>query len=238
MTEQKEPPIVRWATNGISLQGDYSTSGTQITTASQPDLPSIEVKETARSVSMDKHPGNPYGIPISPALAIALIADFQKELEISASIFFSNSLNIQTATTDAPPPHDFKLLADLLLRSSAITIDKNIILKTLSQPGCEGLRFYLCKKSVPLSSHENQTFISLVTVGVDKNGQDLHYEYEPDVVKRGKLKDSDVVCMSLVSEYGSPPPPETFDFNNVERKNLSSFDDRYVLLKYAMNLIK
>ena len=191
-----------WKTDGKELPADYKPGSFE-----GQDAIDITVFETPLSFNIDpENPDpKPAGIPVSAKLAVALIADFQTMLS-----------------------GDDKELKDVLSHSSAITIDKNNLLKTISQPGCEGVRFYLCKKTVTLTDGSKQTLASLVTVGVDINGKDLHYNFEKGKLADGLIK-ADVATTSLVSEYGYPPPPPY----NVAGSS-SSFDDKYVLLQYAL----
>src|ERR1700752_2897767 len=77
-------------------------------------------------------------------------------------------------------------LIELLRNSFAVTMDKSILLKTLSQPECEGIRYYLAMKRRPENQYKQKDEVeltdsegkpvklTLVTVGVDKVGTDLH----------------------------------------------------------------
>jgi hypothetical protein len=221
----------RWRTKAKILDDTYRLGA--ISTVSVEDL---KIHETARSVDMDpltedEVEKEPYGVPISAKLGIALIADFQnlilpfltKLKNAEFNKFISNELS--------------EVLVDLLVRSSAITIDKNVLLKTISQPECEGVRFYLCRKEIEkneqaqLKEGDKTAFVSLVTVGVDSEGCDLHYTYNTNTMDGGLLQAS-VSTTSLVSEYGSPPPPRTF--NSI----FDSFDERFVLLRFARDEVK
>ena len=91
-----------------------------------------------------------------------------------------------------------KWLLDLLNSSFAISMRKNLVLKTLSQPGCEGLRFYLCMKDKPKENNNTKPgantskvqptpenthaapgkILTLVMVGLDIHGQDLNFKYD------------------------------------------------------------
>jgi hypothetical protein len=201
----------RWKTDGRELPPNYAPGNFEAV-----DSIDLLVEETAMSVDMD--PGEtdkkPYGIPVSAKLAIALMADFQDL--------------IQPAPDEAEPADELK---KLLTRSSAITIDKNILLKTLSQPGCEGIRFYLCKKIVTLSNGSKESFASLVTVGVDAAGKDLHYNFVKDKMSDGLLA-AHINNTSLVCEYSAPPPTGN------SLKNNNSPEDKLVLLDYALEQVK
>ena len=190
-----------WKTDGKELPADYKP-GSFVAR----DAIDITVMETPLSFNIDPEDPDPKpaGIPISAKLGVALIADFQHQLESK-----------ETGE-----------LVDMLKRSSAITIDKNTLLKTISQPGCEGIRFYPCKKTVELADGTKQSFVSLVTVGVDINGKDLHYDFVKGALAKG-LAAAGVTNSSLITEYGYPPPPP---YN----KNSSvTLDNRWVLLEYA-----
>lgn len=191
-----------WKTDGKELPADYRP-GSFVAK----DAIDITVMETPLSFNIDPDDPNPQpaGIPISAKLGVALIADFQHQLE-------------SKDTTE---------LVDMLKRSSAITIDKNTLLKTIAQPGCEGIRFYPCKKIVELADGTKQAFISLVTVGVDINGKDLHYDFVKGSLAKG-LSVASVANTSLVSEYGWPPPPPKTKDNSMALSN-----DKWVLLEYA-----
>jgi hypothetical protein len=189
----------------------------------------LDVLETPMSVNLHAESNNttPYGLPISPALAVALIADLQDRLMPPALTGIIDALPNEADKTT------LKELEQLLVHSAAITIDKSVLLKMLSQPGCEGVRFYLCRKEeeveLPGGATETMAFASLVTVGVDSSGQDLHYHYQPGSLEGG-LTESSLSNTSLIAEYGSPPPPPK---NFALTAAGDYFDDRYALLKYA-----
>jgi hypothetical protein len=86
-------------------------------------------------------------------------------------------------------------LRQLIEGSFAVTLDKSVLLKTISQPKCEGVRFYLCVKK----GEKGEDLLSLVTVGVDENGKDLLYEYTEGTSV------ADIPTRSLIAEYGYPP---------------------------------
>jgi hypothetical protein len=224
----------RWIAQGKELAETYLKT---TTIGAKPQGSDLPIKELAKSVDMENKPDDdPYGIPISASLGIALIADFQKIIKPMKNFFNApnkqNLVNLFSAQESFTPKERSEESVDLvalLLRSSAITIDKNILLKTLSQPACEGVRFYLCKKMV-----DGVPYLSLVTVGVTAEGQDLHYEYDPKKAGENKITEGDVDTSSLVGEYGSPPPPKNFKLG----ENVNGFDDKFVLLKYAEDLIK
>lgn len=211
----------RWratATNAFSLSPNYEP-GNDVLAVEDSD---INVKEISRSVDMDNKPNEKaYGIPINAKLAVALIADLQSRLREKVN-------NFNNFLEDEDVREDLEWLKNLLIHSSAITMDKNIILKTLSQPGCEGVRFYLCRKTI---GDEKQPFFSLVTVGVNKKGEDLFYEYSSETLKLG-LKAAQLEDVSLLSEYSSPPPPETI----LNETRFTEIDPKkFPILRYALD---
>lgn len=245
-----EHPQKRWKSNGRKF-AKYDPSGRpvpqDVNTGNDPgDDPEylVNIQETCRSIDMDrtepdevkpdktnksKNKKHPYGMPIDARLAVALIAAWQKKVDGLKEKLFEEKreLSLNREERDS-----FKAL---LKRSSAITVDKNIILKTLSQPGCEGLRFYLCMKSEPSKDEKETDFLSLVTVGVNEYGRDLHYSYDDKNGIKGMkaLKAS----YSMLSEYNSPPPPP-YNISKAKSFIEDSFDKRYAILKYALDEMK
>jgi hypothetical protein len=135
--------------------------------------PSLDITEYPDNVSMGEGSG-PYGIPIDAPLAVSMIR------------------SLRELVSKQPPDNE---LRQLIEGTVAITLDRNVLLKTISQPKCEGIRFYLCVK--PGTKGEN--VLSLVTVGVDASGKDLLYEYKEGTSLQ------DIPTRSLVAEYGYPP---------------------------------
>jgi hypothetical protein len=129
-------------------------------------------------------------------------------------------------------------LIELLRNSFGITMDKGILLKTLSQPDCEGIRNYLAmkKKREEKGSKNGEVedsegfpvILTLVTVGVDKQGTDLHYEYEDD--KHTVDSIPDIENESLSFEY-----PGTSGIPPGEHKLKLPALQPYVLYKYAIH---
>ena len=137
------------------------------------DTPSITITEEPQSFSMPDSDG-PFGVPVNAALGVSMIQALWKRIE---------------------EEKDINALKELIRGTIAVTLDKNVLLKTISQPKCEGIRFYLCLKQ----SDSKQDLLSLVTVGVDEAGKDLLYDYTSGVPVE------DVPTRSLVAEYGHPP---------------------------------
>ena len=170
----------------------WRTIGRKLNEPDNPS-PSINVIEYPQSVTMNEG-DEPYGIPIDAPLAVSMIKALHEKV------------------STLPPESDFRKMME---GSFAITFDKNVLLKTISQPKCEGIRFYLCVKKGP----GDKDVLSLVTVGVDTDGSDLLYEYEEDVPVE------DIPTRSLVSEYGHPP----YRFEEPTASDL----DPFVLFKFS-----
>jgi hypothetical protein len=131
--------------------------------------------------------------------------------------------------------------------SHGVAFDKDLILKILSQPNCEGIRCYFCAKGPDTSPQIKDTTncaVSLVVVGIDANGIDLNWNTLSTAAQASSttqaisgtdreldltdLSDDDGSSPSLAGEYGSPPPP------TLEEKINSQ---NFVLLKNALSLI-
>lgn len=144
----------------------------------------IEILEESRSVDMDPDDGKgnkekkSYGIPVDANEAIKLMKDLIVELNNRAK----------------KENEDFIWIKNLIEKGPGVTFDKNILLKMISQPRCEGIRFYPA-----LKSKGKEFFLSLVIVGVNSEGYDLHYN-EGDK----KIMDA-YITKSLTGEYGHPP---------------------------------
>jgi hypothetical protein len=117
----------------------WRTIGRKLNEPDNPS-PSINVIEYPQSVTMNEG-DEPYGIPIDAPLAVSMIKALHEKV------------------STLPPESDFRKMME---GSFAITFDKNVLLKTISQPKCEGIRFYLCVKKGP----GDKDVLSLVTVGV------------------------------------------------------------------------
>jgi hypothetical protein len=194
------------------------------------DPTDIPIKEQDRSVSMDDKK-EAYGQPIDARLGIYLIRNLFDKLDDHhlLNLLFDSE---ETESEEDSKKHTRDLkkwLKKLLWYSRAITIDKNIILKILSQPLCEGLRFYLCLTPPKGATSTTDPFagnMSFVTVGVNCLGKDLNYNLTESLITAGNDV-PDVETTSLVGEYGHPPGngPSNFDV---------AAESPYVLWEYAM----
>jgi hypothetical protein len=253
-TIEAETPVKHW----IAIGKKYKKEGSVAVPNEDQDIP---IMECARSVSMDKDK-QAYGQPIDAKWGIHLIKNLFNQLHesnILQYLFADEFLKVkevkqenlavtegdgadkQGEGMDKEKEELLQWLIRLLWHSKAITIDKNILLKALSQPLCEGLRFYLCL-TPPLNGKGPQgetihglpkgTF-SLVTIGVDKKGHDLHYTFDPTIIK----SDADipeVATTSLVGEYGHPPGSGTSPVTT----DTVTADSPYVLWNYALAQFK
>ena len=228
-----ETPKERWK----ALEGKGYKKRDSTGTISKPMA--VPVQENAKCLRLPDDPDkkNPYGIPVDADLAIALISDFHQLLKepfrekfISGKDITASDINFSNHKMTESFIKSVNELVDILKRSCAITIEKNVLLKTLSQPDCEGLRFYICKKSV---NSVNKPYLSLVTVGVDKDGKDHLYSYPKS--KNGNALAENIETTSLISEYGHPPGS-----GELKDKSLNKVytEKSYVLLNYALDETK
>lgn len=214
-----------WKTPGMGLNTNNPDS---------PGVPKddIDIHEDIRSFDMDKPTEEeeqeeekdskgqqPYGQPVEAGLAIRLMKAFWDKWNDTKKKF---ELSGETFTKE-----DFlKLLAfaeTLISIPDGITFDKSIVLKILSQPGCEGLRCYTALK-------DDKENFALVLVGVNKHGYDIHYEKSTlsEEKANGTAPFKTVANKSLIGEYGHPP--------NLTKHEVRAKDDHYVLLRLAEQL--
>jgi hypothetical protein len=123
-------------------------------------------------------------------------------------------------------PDESNSCVALLDNSFGFTIDKSLLLQTLSQPSCEGIRFYLAMRDNTGEGQSLPGVLTLVTVGVDSNGKDLNFKYNRDIPFVDDLPD--VENLSLTGEYPRTPPAIA-DKSNPDSPGL----EPYVLYQYA-----
>jgi hypothetical protein len=210
-----------------------------------PLLP-IDVEESDKRVR--RNPNDPpYGTPIDTPLAIELIRNLWKAID-DAELFklkaqYKVLINQLTEKKGYDQDVQLKLeklvdknadwLEDLLKNSFAMTVDKSIVLKMLSQPGCEGIRFYLCLKKETANENKNVPgTLSLVSVGVDLEARDLNYEY--DKTKHDLVNIPNIENCSLNAEYKFVLGTDPFDQSATNEKDIEPF----VLFKYANHKYK
>ena len=208
----------------------------------------ITIRECDKEIHMSPpgHADNQvYGQAIDARLAIHFIRNLWRELD-RGSVFelYRKTKNFLQSKDNNSDDFSFlekeekrKLLEtficliDLLRYSSGLTVSRSMLLKILSQPESRGVRFYLALKNPKDSSSIadlQDGIFTLVMVGVDDTGTDLHYEYHPEKHTKGD-QIPDVDTTSLAGEYPAPSGAvsdvgPTFDEANTQ----------FPLWKYAM----
>jgi len=208
-------PKPQWSVNGHRF--DPTASG-----SARPDVITLPVKGSCIS-----NMPSSTGIPINGSLAVHFIENFLKfftihEREHDKCERFLDEGNLADAKESQKLTRKF--VNRVVRVTSGTTFDKDLILKILSQPGCEGIRCYLCARD-PESDSDDPYALSLVVVGVDGKGFDLNYNHK-GTIKQSTVAGDDIVTQSLTGEYGSPPPPG----DGIRSK---ATDKRYVLLNLA-----
>jgi hypothetical protein len=194
----EQTPTLKWSVKGNTYATDENG---KIDPALDKDIP---VYELEKSFEYPDDPTIPSaGKAIDANLAIAFIKNFHDKLpEIPKKFLNGNKfVDQEPSKKDLTEFEDWVI--NLLKYSSAITFDKSVLLKTLSQPECEGIRFYLCLKEI---SVEPKEVLSLVTVGIDRKGKDLGYDFSSEKRDEIKTGNINVATQSYNSEYAHPPP--------------------------------
>ncbi len=201
----------------------------------------IPVMEFPYSTQLQKD-DPPYGRPIDAPTAVDMITNFWKRIKremphtwadfsLNFDTNFENFLSSKTEHKDKDARIKEAELAlhwlfKFLSCSFAMTFDKSILLKILSQPQCEGVRFYMCSKSnLNQGSGELDQIMSLVLVGVDAKSQDLFYDAPDNNWVESQV--NSVPTVSLLGEYGHPPGL----FQKVMQEKV--VEDAFALFKYA-----
>jgi hypothetical protein len=236
---------------GVEWQA-YAHCMTSGDLSAEPGFKYIQIPATERCVTM---PGTKChsGSPVDANLAVQFIRNFFKYYKIYKRDYQQNLESIKTNQNFAElldfheKTHEktTRLHDSLVDLTYGMTLEKDMILKIISQPKCEGVRFYLCARK---AIQDNQMHLSLVTVGVDKDGYDLHYN-KKSTVKANQIARGvqDLNTQSLTGEYFTPPPPtstsqlfeETSTQTSDDAKKAAaakSFQDRFVLLNLAKKL--
>ena len=218
----------------------------------------LTIPQTKLCVQLPGYEDMPLGRHIDANLAVHFISNFLKHIK---TIYYPDpSPEFQEFLND-PKNEEFNSFVTktrdfhrrVLELNYGMSIDKNILLKVLSQPDCEGVRFYLCFK--PNDDPKKQK-ISLVMVGIDCEGRDLNYTFTSDTVtyykgneqgvivpaKAGKKAIKNVVTQSSTGEYVTPPytivanslfsEEECYKFHN-GFDDKDDIEDYFVLLKLA-----
>jgi hypothetical protein len=171
----------------------WKTAGIKLGDTSINPEPTIDITENTQAIRLPDGYTGPFGLPVDAPLGVTMIKALWEQIK----------------STD-----NLDELKKMLQGSFAITLDKNVLLKTISQPRCEGVRFYLAMKT----SEDKTNVLTLVTVGVDADGKDLLYDY------RSGVPVTQIETMSLVAEYGHPP--------GIMQTSGTAIDP-FVLFKYA-----
>jgi hypothetical protein len=194
---------------------------------------------------IDMHTGDVFGEPVDAKLAVYFISKLWNEIGDHALKNYKRFNKRRIAQHGAAgeliksdlTQKDFEAelewtseqLVDLLRYSAAITVSRSMLLKTLSQPECAGVRFYLALKnkeedtsSRPNDGQEDFVF-TLVMVGVDKAGVDLNFGKIQNPIATPELKNE-----SLSGEY--PAPSGLIDSLDLKFEG----DSPFVLFQHAM----
>ena len=119
---------------------------------------SLDIKEESHNIRMGDGTKGPYGIPISTGAAVSLIKNMLDVLESNGIDFFGSSANVENKQLKND------LLTQLILNSMGVTFDKSQLLRIISQPKCEGVRFY---QAVRKGQGRKPDTATLVLVGVE-----------------------------------------------------------------------
>jgi len=196
----------------------------------------------------------PLGRPINTNMAVKFIRNFLDDHNGSVEKTRAHFVNAHDEDAKEFLGLVIKYLDRIIKLNYAMSLDKNMALKVLSQPRCEGLRFYLCEKkkdgdvleqvkseSQDVAHDDMET--SLVVVGFDACGRDLNYRYPNDATYQasnlgavipaqiGAKAIKNVKMQSLNVEYVTPPGGGGGIVPNVGEPTT----DEFVLLKYAKN---
>jgi hypothetical protein len=193
------PNKVKWIAAGKKYQKP-ATPGTS------PEIEAnIEISGSEQAGITMQAGNNIYGEPVDARLAVYYIKRLWETVK---------------------PEESKSWLYALLDNSFGITMDKSTILQTLSQPGCEGIRFYLALRDSQESNPSLPGVLTLVTVGVDSEGKDLNLSYNEGISFTNDIPD--IENLSLCSEYPFVSPTIA-DKDNPNSQGLAP----YVLYQYA-----
>ena len=232
-TAETPPPAFSWNVKAYCF--DSSKADT-------PKEKYIAIPSREQSLEM---PGSKIrsGMPVDANLAVYFIKNFfdhytiyfeDHEQTMQALINNNDMDGMKDLHKKVKTMHD-----NIVNLTYGMTLDKDLILKIISQPKCEGVRFYLCSRK---TVEDGYMHLSLVTVGVDKDGYDLHYNLPKTLKANAETGASEMTTQSLTVEYMTPPPPYGFsgklNQNSIDplmKKTETEYQDRFVLLNTARN---
>lgn len=209
----KEQIQRRWTAYGRKLENDGKGNVKPSVSTENP----FDIAEEVNNIHMGDGTKGPFGIPISTGLAVHLIKNMLEVLDKSGHGFFSQFFNASEKESK-----ESEIITQLLLNSMGVTFDKSQLLRIISQPGCEGVRFYHAVRKNEAGDSDSAT---LVCVGVDKNGYDLNYN--SSTPQEISVRQNDT-CESLVDDWGHPPGGGSLDFLKNKLQN-----PRYKLWRMA-----
>ncbi len=198
----------------------------------------------------------PYGRMIDGDTAVYLIREFIRRLPHRYTELVAQAKSNSEAAADDQKAAVIDMNTMMLLLNEVVMttygtgFDKRVVMKILSQPRCEGLRSYLCVKlpedaaqGANIDSQEGLPW-SLVLVGVDAEGNDLHYKELIEAMENGEYdakekqqnnsaaaEGEDVPTNSAIAEYGHPPTNTKLD--GLFLNKLTKIDKRFSLLYLA-----
>ena len=199
----------RWTAYGRNL---VQTSNGSMHPSADADNP-LDIFEELQNIKMGDGTKGPYGIPISTGVAVTLIKNMLEAIKSSGHDIFG-------FTGDEDSKND--ILGKLILNSMGVTFDKSQLLRIISQPRCEGVRFYHAVRK----DEQGKGSATLVLVGVDKDGYDLNYNLKTPQTIQAKQNDT---CESLVDDWGHPPGGNLIETLAKDKAE----NERYVLLRMA-----
>ncbi|HEY0245601.1 MAG TPA: hypothetical protein VGC01_08570 [Mucilaginibacter sp.] len=200
MATENYPTVKNWAVDALCVNPEDPT-GMPVPTCN------LQIPVNDRSVIM---PGSKIhaGMPVDANLAVKYIRNFLNNFKIRVTEPHTHAKSLASAGKAEELYEivkEHKKFHDSLLKMTyGMTVEKDMALRILSKPKCEGLRFYLCAKQL---KPEDDWNMSLIVVGVNEKGVDLHYDLK-DTIKpyNSQMTDGeDYNTQSLTGEYVTPP---------------------------------
>ena len=210
MKSNQNSPKKRWTAYGKIIEEDGGMNRPSL----KAEYP-LDIHEELQNINMGDGTVDPFGIPISTGLAVMLIKNMLDELNKSEHGFLTQ---FREGEQD--------VIRELLLNSMGITFDKSQLLRIISQPKCEGVRFYHALRKNNEGESDSTT---LVCVGVDKDGYDLNYKKDSVEEQQSISVREKKTCESLVDDWGHPPGSGGFISPLADKLS----NPRYVLWRMA-----